>query len=822
MPDCEAYGSHYIYERNLIPTLFPMKKSLLFLFAAFFAVSSSAQLVDVEVEVFAEHTGMVGDVDLTGYTTYRLFAVLENENDFVSAVYAVPGEPLEVNTTTDFYQDPLGATVGNNILGALLGTFPAVEFDSYVTIGRTADTDPGNDITAVQSAQDPWIDQFNAGGNVVIDDGAWFTLFGPDAVNAVAGPDLRVLIGQFTTTGDISGFVNVQVFVDGVQANSDFGVGFPFSSVEGAVFGCTNEDADNYDPAATVDDGSCIFPCTLAIDDINLTPTTCPDTNNGSAQIVASGGQGAVTYTLDGGNPLANSNFNNLAPGEHTIVISDSQGCEVEQTFDVPSPDPIEITLTLASAITCNGAANGVVSIEGTGGTGEILYDTSAMLDDPQAIAELTDLGPGQYTVYAIDENNCTGQSGSINLTQPSAVVVNITGQANATCSNTADGTVVVNAGGGTAPLEFSIDGGEIYQASNVFNVVPGTYTVLAQDANGCIDETNNNAVIDGADPIELPLDVVAPLCNGDENGTISGTAAGGNGGFTYVVNDGMEMDMLDLADLTADTYTIVVTDSEGCTDTFEAVLTEPTALTLDGEATDVLCAGDDNGVIVVNGAGGTGDLAYSINGVDFQSGDTFDNLEADDYTVTVEDENGCSTTADFTLEEPDPIVVDGTVEEESSAGAADGSIDLDVSGGNGEYDFDWSGPGGFSADSEDVDGLEAGSYSVVVTDENGCSETFETDVIVGVGELEGGVTFFVAPNPSNGMFFLNINGLNGQKVAYNVLDGSGRIIRAQEVNGVNTELRHEIDLTGVANGMYFLNLQVGNSQTTARIMKQQ
>lgn len=792
------------------------------MFAAFFAVSASAQLADIEVEVFAEHTGMVGDVDLTDYTTYRVYAVLENEDDFVSAVYAVPGEPLVIETTEAFYQNNLGANVGSNILEALYVSFPAVEFDSYVTIGRTSSSDPGSDITAVQSAQDPWVDVFAGGGDVVINDGAWFTLFSGDAVNAVPGDDLRVLIGQFTTQGEVCGFVNIQVFVNSVQANSDFGVAFPFCSDESAVFGCTDEAADNYDPAATSDDGSCVFPCLLAIDNINLTATSCPDTNNGAAQIAVSGGQGAVTYSLDGGNELANSNFTNLSPGEHTIVVVDSQGCSVEQTFDVPSPDPIEVTLSLASGITCNGAANAVISVEGTGGTGEILFDTDAGLGDPQPLTELTDLGPGQYTVYAIDENNCTGQSQSIAVTQPSAVIVNITGQANATCANTADGTVVVQAGGGTAPLEFSIDGGETFQASNVFNVTPGSYTVIAQDANGCTDETNNIADIEGADPIELPLDVIAPLCNGDENGSISGTAAGGNGDFVYVVNDGMEMDMLDLADLGADTYTIVVTDAEGCTDTFEAVLTEPAAVTLDGEATDPLCAGDDNGVIVVNGAGGSGDLAYSINGVDFQSGATFDDLEADDYTVTVEDANGCAATADFSLTEPDALEVDGTVVEESADGAGDGSIDLEVSGGVGAYDFDWSGPGGFSAGTEDIDGLEAGSYSVTVTDENGCSETFETDVVVGIGELEGGVTFFVAPNPSNGMFFLNINGLNGQKVAYNVLDGSGRIIRAQEVNGVNAELRHEIDLTGVANGMYFLNLQVGNSQTTARIMKQQ
>lgn len=801
-----------------------MKKSLLFLLGAFFAVTTSAQLVDVEVEVFAEHTGMVGSDDLTGYTTYRLYAVLQNETDFLSAVYGLAGEPLVISSTEPFYQTSLGANVGSDILAALFGTFPQVEFDSFVTIGRASNADPGVGITAQQSAAEPWLDNFAAGGDIEMNGvigGAWFTLFGVDAVNAIAGPDSKVLIGQFTTQGELSGFVNAQVFVEGVQANQSTVVGIPFSSNVDAVFGCTNPEADNYDPAATVDDGSCILPCLLAIDEIVLTATTCPDTNNGAAQIIVSGGQGAVTYQLDGGNVLAVNNFTQLTAGEHTIVVADSQGCLIEQTFDVPSPDPIAVNLTLASPILCNGAANGVISVEAAGGTGTILVDLEANLEDAAEVTEYSDLGPGQYTVYAIDENNCTGQSTSITLTQPSAVQVNITGQAGASCADTADGTVVVTAAGGTGTLEFSIDGGETFQTSNIFNVTPGSYQVIAVDDNGCEDITNNTAVITGPDAIELDLSVINPTCFGDADGSFNGLATGGNGGFTYTVNDGEAMGMLDMADLEAGIYTVLVEDEEGCTATFEAAVTEPAEVTLGGTATDPACFGDENGSIEVLGAGGTGELSYSIDGENFQSGELFDDLAADDYTITVEDENGCSAMEMFSLTEPEELVVDGTETEESADGAADGSIDLDVSGGTGAYEFDWSGPGGFSADTEDIDGLTAGTYSVTVTDENGCTATFETDVVTNIGELAGGVAFNVSPNPSNGMFFLNITGLNGQKVAYRVLDGSGRVLINQEVNGTQADLRHEIDLNGVANGMYFLNLQVGEYTTTARIIKQ-
>ena len=233
------------------------------LLATAFATDVKAQLVDVVFEPVVEHTGTTADgVDLTGFTTYHMYAVLANENDFVSSVFGLEEAPLTVTTTTSFFNAPLGGAIASNINPLLISNFESVAYDTWVTIGRESSGDPGNDITAVETPAEPWFTTFSNGGNIVIDGtfgGAWFTLFGVTAVNGFAGDDLRVLIGQFTTDGEISATVNIQVFLNGVQANNVNFLNEVVTVVSPAVPGCTNTSACNYDPNATEDDGSCIL-----------------------------------------------------------------------------------------------------------------------------------------------------------------------------------------------------------------------------------------------------------------------------------------------------------------------------------------------------------------------------------------------------------------------------------------------------------------------------------------------------------------------------------------------------------------------------------
>lgn len=800
-----------------------MKKLLLILTAIVCVVSAKAQIVGSEVEVYEVHTGMVGDVDLTGYTTYRLYATFTNEDDFLSAIFGIAGTPLEITSDAGFFQSDFGATTGAQLNPIVFGTFPDAEFDSFVTIGRESTDAPGADITAQQVGTEPWVTNFNNGEDIIIDGtigGAWFTLSGGGSVNGVAGVDLKVLIGQFTTQGSFSGFFNGQTFVNGDNDDEAITTCVAFSSDEAAVFGCTDPIATNYDETASVENCSCDYECLLAVDEVNTTPVTCNGDADGTAEIIASGGYGATTYQLDGEDVLAVNNFNDLSGGTHTITVADSEGCTLDFEFDVPEPDEVAVAITVEQPILCNGDMNAIINGDGTGGTGDIMYDTSSDFENPQMDGSFGELGIGTYTIFAVDANGCTGQSIPLNISQPIAVQVNITGEADATCSDTEDGLIVTQSFGGTGDLTFSVDG-ETFQSSNVFDVGPGEYTVIAMDANGCTDESNVTAVIEAPEEIVVALTITNPTCFGDLNGMIDADATGGNGGFMYAI-DGGDMDGMGMyGDLAGGPYTISVVDSEGCTAEVEGVVAEPDAVTYTVEETNPLCADDENGIIVVTGAGGTGDLSYSIDGGTPDSNNTFEDLAAGDYLIAVVDENGCTADeATFTLDNPDAISVDGVSTEESAEDAEDGSVDLTVSGGTGDLSFEWTGPNGFSADTEDIDGLADGTYEVTVTDENGCTETFSTDVVTGIFELASGVSFTVSPNPSTGMFVLNIDGLNGEKVNYDVLDASGRIIASEQLSAAQAT-RHEVSLFNAANGMYFLNITVGEFSTTTRIVKQ-
>ena len=222
----------------------------------------------LEVEVVNDNIGPVagaaGLADLTGYSTYRLYVVTNNENDFVSSISGDATNPTYVNTTTSFWHDlGTGSSTGGGIQAFLLGLFPALNHDSWVTIGleSTPNAALGEAaVSTVQSDDNPWLTNFDSiGGNISIDDGiggAWYALNGDS--NGIAGDDLKVLVGQFTTDGEISGQLYAQVFIEGDGSN-EFRDTF-FFGANAPTPGCTDGTACNYDENASEDDGSCTYP----------------------------------------------------------------------------------------------------------------------------------------------------------------------------------------------------------------------------------------------------------------------------------------------------------------------------------------------------------------------------------------------------------------------------------------------------------------------------------------------------------------------------------------------------------------------------------
>lgn len=158
---------------------------------------------------------------IPGMTTARLYAVLVNPQDYLTSVSGWDEMEGRVETTTSFYQDPDGWATPNNNNPLLYDILPTLRYDTWVTIG--IDAAPVGAAGEIPVGLFPpetsyWVDEFEAGDDLVMDiDGAWFVTLGSS--NGTAGEDLRVLVGQFTTDGVISGYLNVQVFSNGVASD---------------------------------------------------------------------------------------------------------------------------------------------------------------------------------------------------------------------------------------------------------------------------------------------------------------------------------------------------------------------------------------------------------------------------------------------------------------------------------------------------------------------------------------------------------------------------------------------------------------------------
>lgn len=242
---------------------------------SFTSAEVSAQLTNLSLETVLVHDGSIPEVP-SGYTTYRIYAELTSELDFVLAVYGNSDFPLSVQCGGGSFlpsinNDLLVYNLGSQMNPLFFATFPVLEFDSWLTIGAD-DLSDGSNVNLTGEFLDVGDDLFGSGSGFVING-----TYGGAVVNdyqcaeasdlstcaqgnlAFAGEDNRVLLAQLTANGHVFGVLNVQVFVGGDQSVVQEATSLSFSSEPSEVFGCTDETACNYDSSATIDNFSCKY-----------------------------------------------------------------------------------------------------------------------------------------------------------------------------------------------------------------------------------------------------------------------------------------------------------------------------------------------------------------------------------------------------------------------------------------------------------------------------------------------------------------------------------------------------------------------------------
>jgi gliding motility-associated-like protein len=531
----------------------------------------------------------------------------------------------------------------------------------------------------------------------------------------------------------------------------------------------------------------------LCVEDSNIITIISPDmpltaTINEIANVTCTNDQGEIIVDPEGGYPpydivLTNTTtaavytvndvnsylFTGLSAGNFTIVITDDGGCVLNDTEVLVQPVPITADITATpTTLVCYGDTNATVTaINVIGGQGTYQYQlnyydpTGTVIDfssGGQTSPIFNNIGAGIYSITVSDGWNCDVETIQVTISEPTDVASSLIQLTPLTCTNHAE--IELTATGGTAPYEFSTDGVAYSPMSggntHVFTVPAGVYQYYVRDSFGCEATISNQVSIDPIIPLSIVIDESAAIinCTGEMTATIMAQAFGGLGSYSYeLFGDAALTNLIsgpqadgNFSMLGVGSYYVRVTSMDCIEVSNEIIITEPMPLQIDRqEYTDVTCAGQNDGTITVEVSGGTGNILYAItpNLNQFDTENTFVDLEPGIYDVIAQDENGCFIPFQFTIVEPAPLDVTYTALPEVCLGSEDGSITLSISGGTAPYStaFNSNNPADYVLDQTSFMDLAAGTYVIFVRDAQDC----ETNVIV---EIEPGVNLNAIVEP--------------------------------------------------------------------------
>ncbi len=453
-----------------------------------------------------------------------------------------------------------------------------------------------------------------------------------------------------------------------------------------------------------------------------ITQAAC-GASNGGVTLTVSGGTTPYTYAWSTG--ATTQNLTNVAAGNYSVTVSGSSGCTATTTATVTNSGGIALAVSNTINVSCFGGNNGSITVAATGGNGVYTYAWSS----GGGTASQTNLTAGTYTITVTDGNGCIATTTGT-VSQPTQVVASVSSQTNVSCFGGSNGSATVTATGGSGSYTFNWNGG--FTGATRTNLTAGNYTVNAVDNNGCTAATLQVTI---TAPSQLTVSATStnPGCTA-ANGSATATANGGTAPYNYAWSNGGGASA-QANNLVAGTYTITVTDANGCTATATTTLTATTGPSVSTSSTAVSCGATNDGTATAAPSAGTPPYSYTWSDANNQTSQTASSLASGSYTVTVTDASGCSVTANVVVTGLGPDVTVSQTNVTGCFGANNGSISLNVSGGQAPYNYSWSN----SQSTQNVFTLEAGTYTVTVTDNSGCA-TIKTVTLTGPSEIQANV----------------------------------------------------------------------------------
>ncbi|MCW3124564.1 MAG: C-terminal target protein [Bacteroidetes bacterium] len=538
-------------------------------------------------------------------------------------------------------------------------------------------------------------------------------------------------------------------------------------------------------------------PTSALVASSTTTGVSCFGGNNGTITATANGGTANYSYNWGGG--ITTPGRTNLAIGTYTVTVTDAHNCTTTKSTTVTQPAAISIQ-TSSTPASC-GQNTGTATASASGGTGALSYAWPGSRTTPT----ISGLSAGNYTITVTDANNCTSAQG-VNVISPAPF--SLSNAINpVTCSGGNNGTASIIPSINPGTYSYSWTGGLIGASQS--NLAAGLYLVNVTDGNNC--SRIDSIVISEPQAITDALTATDPLCHGGA-GSIGLQAQGGTGTLNYQWSPSL----LSLTGVTAGTYHLTITDANNCVHTDIVTLTDPSAISIQSQITDVLCNGGTNGSASVTSSGGAGNYSYNWSTVPINQTNTISNANAGSYTVTVTDANNCSSVLTLPITSPSAIQTT-TSSTLAHNGGSDGTATVSASGGTGTLTYSWNTTPVQTAAT--ATNLPTGSYTVTVTDANGCNTTAQVNVDYNVGIIEttGISNLSIYPNPASTVLNISIDMQTASDLSIEVRDMLGRTITNRTFAN-EKDVHTSIDVSAWAAAVYTVQIKTGTNIITKEI----
>jgi len=446
----------------------------------------------------------------------------------------------------------------------------------------------------------------------------------------------------------------------------------------------------------------------------NVSPSSCGG-NNGSINLQISGGYKPYQVKWADNATIEDTLRTNLAAGTYNVTITDSIGCEINQSIilnEVASPS---LTVESFDQASC-GEENGQLVLNQL--SDDYRYHWSH--DESVDMNSADNLGVGRYDVYA-DNGSCTTDTISFYISSPNSDInISVAEIIAATCESTYDGAVEISINGGVAPYEISWDDELNQDTERVANLLPGTYSVLVTDASGCA--AVKSVTVGTVNPVYIAgFNETSPSCYSATDGRIEVLVAGGTGNYSYIWSTGDSTKIINGVE--GGNYSVEVFDNDGCAVNQDITLKAPDSLSLSAEVLAPRCYESSNGSAEVNVSGGS--PPYSVVWPDGSNAFRRYDLQSGEYNLEVTDDKGCALTKIVTIPAKDSVIIAYNIDQVTCYNSSDANIELTAISNAKSPLVRWSN----GQVGKVLRNVSAGVYTATITDVNGCPTLFDFTV---------------------------------------------------------------------------------------------